>query len=184
MRVWCLVAALACAAPGCGRPQGPEVLEPGGPPPLPPASGSVIGYLVEARHDLELRDEQVTRLQRIDDSLAARNAALDTQIREIEKPVPAQELSPQQITAGERAPRYNNAPGASTIVTEESQKLRALRQQNDREAIGQAFAVLDPAQQGRARKILEDRGVTAPGSGASAPAPRADGASPLPAAEP
>ena len=50
-----------------------EVLEPGGPVPLPPASGTAIGYLIDAQGDLKLRDDQLTKLHQIDDSLAARN---------------------------------------------------------------------------------------------------------------
>jgi hypothetical protein len=168
MRVLCLVLAFA-AAIGCGGNR-QEVIEPG-PPPLPPASGSVIGFLIDAKHDLVLTAEQLAKLEQIDDSLAAQNGSLDAQIRQIERPVPAEELSPQQQKAGEKEPRYNNAPGASTIVTEDSLKLRKMRDANDREAIEKALALLDAEQAPKARRILEERGVSVPGAASPSPPP-------------
>jgi hypothetical protein len=178
-----ILCVLACAASGCGGNQN-EVIEPSGPPPLPPASGSVIGYLVDARRDLALTDEQFAKLQRLDDSLSARNGQIDAQLRMMEKPVPAEQLSPQQIKAGEKPARYNNAPGASTIVTSDSQKLRRMREDNDRDAMQQAFALLDEDQVGKAKRILHDRGVRVPGEGMAEPARSDDDGQPLPGMEP
>lgn len=162
MRVlFVLALLLGTGAAACGNKN--EVIEPSGPPPLPPASGSVIGYLIDAKRDLALTDDQLAKIEKIDGSLAARNGQIDAQLRMIEKPAPGQELSPQQVKAGEKAERYNNAPGASTIGTEDSQKLHKMRDDNDREAIKQALAVLDPDQQVKAKRILQDRGVSIPG---------------------
>jgi hypothetical protein len=155
-------AVVLAAGPACGGHRD-EVIDPGGPPPLPPASGSVIGYLLDAQHDLALRDDQISKLEKLDNSLAARNGQIDAQLRMIEKPVPAEEMSPQQMKAGEAAPRYNNAPGASTVGTDDSRKLHQMRDDNDRDAIKQAMAVLDADQQAKARRILQDRGVVLPG---------------------
>ncbi len=183
MRVLMLVAALLLGAAACGG-NNNDVIEPGGPPPLPPASGSVIGYLIDAKAQLVLREDQLGKLERIDGSLAARNGQIDAQLRMIEKPAPAEELSPQQQKAGEQPARYNNAPGASTVGTTDSQKLHKMRDDNDREALKEALAILDPQQQTTAKRILQDRGVVLPGQQKGTPAPDGDSGQPLPGMEP
>lgn len=180
--MWRILIALALMATGCKEKQ--EVIEPSGPPPLPPASGTAIGYLVDASADLQLTPEQSAKMQRIDDRLAAQNGPLDTQLREIEKPMPAEELSPQQMKAGEREARYDNAPGKSTIVTSDSQKLRKMRDDNERAAIEKALAMLSPEQVETAKRILRDRGVTIPGEKSQGAARSSDDGQPLPGMEP
>ena len=133
-------------------------------PPLPPSSGTPVGYLVDSASQLGLRDDQLTQLKQIDDSLAARDAEIDTQLRIIEKP----EEDPE-VPRGAPPPRHNNAPGAQIKTTPDAAKLHSARKTNDFEALQKAFAVLDPGQQTAARKLLEDRGVTAPGSEAKPP---------------
>jgi hypothetical protein len=179
-----LTLALAVAAPsGCNRDK-QEVIEPGGPPPLPPASGTAVGYLVDAAGELGLRGDQLAKLKQIDDSLAARNGEIDVQLRLIEKPAPAEELTPQQQKAGEKEPRYNNAPGASTMGTTDSQKLHRLRDENDRDALKKALALLDPDQLAKAKRILQDRGVDVPGEAKTREARSTDDGTPLPGMEP
>src|SRR5262245_8499913 len=103
-----LLFALLLALAGChSQPKKPA---PGEVPPLPPASGTAVGYLVDASTELKLRDEQLAKLKQIDASLAARNGEVDAQLRQLEKPVPEEELSAKQQKAGEKARRYNNAP--------------------------------------------------------------------------
>jgi hypothetical protein len=128
-------------------------------PPLPPSSGTPVGYLVDNAGQLNLRDDQLTQLKQIDESLAARDAEIDTQLRIIEKP----EEDPEPAK-GEPPHRHNNAPGAQIHTTPDAAKLHSARKSNDFEALQQAFALLDPAQQAAARRLLEDRGVAAPGS--------------------
>src|SRR5262249_54430625 len=65
---------------GCSHDPKPAVVEPAGPPPLPPASGTPIGYLVDDAGELKLSDEQLTKLKAIDDELAAKLATLDAQL--------------------------------------------------------------------------------------------------------
>ena len=166
---------------GCRDKQ--EVIEPSGPPPLPPASGTAVGYLVDAASTLQLRNDQLDKLKDIDNSLAARNSEIDVQLRQIEKPAPAEQLSPQQMKAGVQPQRYNNAPGASTIGTQDSQRLHRMRADNDREALEKALALMDPDQLVHAKRILQDRGVELPGAGTSAATHDGD-APPLPGAEP
>src|SRR3712207_2986903 len=106
MRLWSIlllalsVSALSACGPQVTRPAPDEI------PPLPPASGTAVGYLVDAAGELQLRDDQLEKLKDIDESLAAENGQIDAQLRQIEKPVPGEELSPQQQKAGAQAPRY------------------------------------------------------------------------------
>src|SRR5512132_1459134 len=149
MRLWfVLLLALAGCHPKPTKPAPGEV------PPLPPASGTAVGYLVDAAGQLALRDDQLTKLKQIDASLAAENGQIDAQLRQIEKPVPEEQLSPQQQKAGETTQRYDNAPGKSTVQTNDSIKLRKMRDDNDRDALKKAFAVLDPDQLTKAKQIL------------------------------
>lgn len=179
MRFWFV---LLLAFAGC-RPQ-PSKPAPGELPPLPPASGTAVGYLVDAAGDLKLRDEQLAKLKDIDASLAAENGQIDAQLRQIEKPVPEEQLSPQAQKAGEKPQRYNNAPGASTIQTNDSVKLRKLRDQNDRDALKKALALLDPDQVTKAKQILTDRGIEIPGEAKQEETRSEEDGQPLPGMEP
>src|SRR5262245_60974217 len=179
MRFWIvMLLAVASCHPTPTKPA------PGEAPPLPPASGTAVGYLVDAAGELQLRDDQLKKLQAIDDSLAAENGQIDAQLRQIEKPVPEEQLSPQQQKAGVKTQRYNNAPGASTIQTNDSVKLRKMREANDRDALKKAFAVLDPDQLTKAKKILADRGVEVPGEAKQEQTRSEDDGKPLPGMEP
>ena len=133
--------------------------KPGDLPPLPPSSGTPIGYLLDASTDLKLDSNQVVKLRDLDASLAAQDADIDTQLRQIERPEPEEETP-----KGQKPRRRNNAPGVNMHTTADAGKLHAVRDRQDRDALTKAFTVLDPAQQGVARKLLEDRGVAAPGS--------------------
>ncbi len=142
-------------------------------PPLPPASGTPIGYLVDNAAQLNLREDQLAKLQEIDRSLSARDDEIETQIRLIEKPA-----EDPEVPKGEPPPRHNNAPGAQIKTTPDAAKLHEARKSNDDDALRKAFAILDPAQQTAARKLLEDRGVTPP---ADAKPPRRESADGTPA---
>ena len=139
----------------------PPIMKPqeGELPPLPPASGTAIGYLVDNSSQLELSEDQLTKLKNIDNSLAARNDVIDTQLRAIERP--AEE---QPGEKGAPPPRHNNAPGAQVKTTPDAAKLHQARKANDKDALDRAFALLDSKQQARARKLLDERGISAPGS--------------------
>jgi len=154
-----LFAFLAIAA--CHKDTDPPPMHPkeGELPPLPPSSGTPVGYLVDNAAQLKLNDDQLRKLKDIDNSLSARDSEIDTQLRIIEKP----EEDPQAGPGG--APvRHNNAPGAQVHTTADATKLHAARKENDFEALQKAFALLDPEQQATARRLLEERGVNAPGS--------------------
>src|SRR5262245_20379105 len=74
--------AAAVIAPGLGCSHDAKpVVEPDEHPPLPPASGTPIGYLVDDAAELKLSDDQLGKLKAIDDDLAGKLAALDGQLR-------------------------------------------------------------------------------------------------------
>jgi hypothetical protein len=152
------------------------IVNPNDRPPLPPSSGTPIGYLLDAATDLKLDDNQQTKLRDLDASLAAQDADIDTQLRQIERPEPDEE-----VPKGEKAHRRNMAPGVGMKTTADAGKLHTIRNRQDQEALNKAFAVLAPDQQTSARKLLEDRGINAPGSTAkSAPGGSEEDGQPLP----
>jgi len=167
LRTFLLAAGIALV--GCHHDPKPMTPKEGELPPLPPASGTAIGYLVDNATALKLRPDQLDKLKEIDTSLAARNDSIETQLRSMVKPdeAPAEK--------GKPPPRHNNAPGAQVKVTGEAGKLQEARAANDRDALQRAFAVLDPDQQDAARKLLDERGITAPGA-EKKPPPRDDAA--------
>jgi hypothetical protein len=147
-------------------------------PPLPPASGSVIGYLIDNGGQLKLRDDQLDKLKALDTSLSAKNDSIDTQLRAIERPneEPAEKDKPP--------PRHNNAPGKQITTTPDAQRLHAARDANDKEAVEKAFAVLDDDQKPIARRLLDERGVSSPGAKREDKSPSADDGKPVPGLEP
>lgn len=128
--------------------------------PLPPASGTPVGYLLDNSGQLKLTGEQIDKLKKIDASLSARNDALDTQLREIEKP--EEEPPPDKNDPPPVRPR-NMAPGAAPMrTTIDASKLHEARAAGNTEALEKAFALLDAAQQIEARKLLAARGIASP----------------------
>jgi hypothetical protein len=159
-----MLRAILCAVlilTACRKQYDPEPEHPQEAPPLPAASGTPVGYLVDNAGQLNLREDQLARLQDIDRSLSARDDDIETQIRLIEKPAEDPEGAP-----GAPAPRHNNAPGAQVKTTPDAAKLREARKSGDDDALRKAFAILDPGQQTAARKLLEDHGITPPSADA------------------
>jgi hypothetical protein len=152
---------LSLVLTGCHYDNDPSPMHPtpGELPPLPPSSGTPVGYLLDAASDLHLRDDQLAKLKEIDSSLAAQQADIDTQLRAIEQPDKDQEKEEE-----EEHRRHNNAPGQGIRTNADAGRLHEVRDRNDQEALTKAFALLAPDQQVTARKILEDRGVHPPGS--------------------
>ena len=169
---------LLAISAGCHREPTPQHAGAADLPPLPPSTGTPVGYLIDASSELKLRDDQLTKLKDIDASLAARDAEIDTQLRQIEKPEP-DEPAPK----GAPPRHHNNAPGAAGPPQGDAAKLHQIRNSNDREALGQAWALLDPDQRKSAQKILEDRGVEIPGVTKKAETTNEDG-TPVPGLEP
>ena len=178
MRVFAVLLALAFVG-GCHREPQPHHPKDGELPPLPPASGTPIGYIIDAAGDLKLTDAQLNKLKDLDDSLAARNASIDTQLRQYKHNEEEENGPPQR---GQKPKRHNMAPGASAgaKITIDENKLREARKSNDREALKAAFALLDPKQQDSARHLLEDHGFDAPGSQNKVQREADDAGTPLP----
>jgi hypothetical protein len=151
---------------------------PGERAPLPPASGTPLGYLLDASSDLKLREDQLKQLQDIDASLAARDAEIDTELRQLEKP--AEEEQPEP---GRKPQRHNNAPGAAGKPTGDAAKLHDIRNTQDHEALTKAWAILDKDQQSAAAKILQDHDVEVPGTHKKVEQTSDDG-TPVPGMEP
>jgi hypothetical protein len=182
MRLAAIAIALLLAA--CHHDPQPMHPAPGDMPPLPPASGTPIGYLIDASHDLQLRDDQLSQLQNIDQSLAARDAEIDTQLRQMERPEEEQDPSPKDMKNGAKRPRHAYAPGASVHSSADAQKLHTMRAANDRDAVKRALALLDPSQQDKAKTILTDHDVEVPGSSKKNDQSGAEDGQPVPGLEP
>jgi len=132
-------------------------------PALPPASGSVIGILVDDATTLHLRADQLDKLREIDAALVVRNERIDGESRAGERPVAGggggrRHQSGMGGGAGGRmAPPP--PPGAHDLIRS-PQQLQSLRSANNRDALDQAFAVLDPDQVAAARKLLVEHGIS------------------------
>lgn len=157
---------LAIALSGCHYDGQSTHPKPGDVPPLPPASGTQVGYLIDSAADLKLRDDQLLRLKEIDQSLAVENADIDVQIRQIERPDEEPAPTPQEQKAGKKRSRHNHAPGAAVVSNADAARLHELRRDNESAALAKAWSILDPEQQGAAKPLLEGRGVGIPGSSA------------------
>ncbi|HEX7703813.1 MAG TPA: hypothetical protein VF403_23895, partial [Kofleriaceae bacterium] len=67
-----LILALLIVVGACHHDPAPAApADPTDKPPLPPASGTPIGYLIDDAGELKLSDDQVAKLRDIDTSLAA-----------------------------------------------------------------------------------------------------------------
>jgi hypothetical protein len=171
LRLLLLATVLALAS--CHREPTPTTPADGELPPLPPASGTPVGYLLDNASQLALTDEQIAKLRQIDSSLSVRNEGIDTQLREIEKPEAPEPRDPK----GPPQPPPNMAPGAQPLrTTADASKLHAARAENNKEALAKVFALLDPSQQATARKLLDARGISSPDAPAQPGPPAAENA--------
>jgi hypothetical protein len=153
---------LVLAVAGCsrdGRPTTP-IAAASDVAPLPPASGTPVGYLLDNSSSLKLTGDQYEKLRQIDASLSAKNDTIDTQLREIEKP---EEEPPPDKNAPPPVRPPNMAPGAAPMrTTDDASKLHEARAAQNTEALEKAFALLDASQQLEARKLLAARGIASP----------------------
>ncbi len=155
-----ILVAIVLAVTACSHDAKPAASEP---PPLPPSSGTPIGYLIAAATDLSLRDDQLAKLRAIDTKLTAELDAIDKH----DKPhATSGDSAPAQAPMGGRhhggrgrrggAGAGSNAPAVD--------KDAAARTNNDRvtdvkAALDEAFEVLDDTQREHAHKVLADHGV-------------------------
>jgi hypothetical protein len=152
--LFCLVASACHSSPGPARAAaaGPE---------LPPASGTVVGILVDEASTLHLRDDQLDQLRAIDTALAARNDRIDGESRGGEHAVVRGPRRHQSGMGGSAKGRMAPPPppGAHDLIRDPAE-LQRERTANNRAALAQAFAILDPAQTAAAHKLLGEHGVT------------------------
>jgi hypothetical protein len=162
---------------GCSRDARPAqpTVAPDEHPPLPPASGTPIGYLVDGAGELTLTADQIDQLRAIDDQLARQLAADDGEMRPDPVPVSGREDKPRGLglrgaAAGPDRTGAINAgstssgqasPSSGQIVIPAStvNQVNQQRARHIRDAIRRVFAVLDSAQQAGARRVLTDHGV-------------------------
>ncbi|MBS1121068.1 MAG: hypothetical protein H6Q90_3296 [Deltaproteobacteria bacterium] len=145
-------------------------------PALPPSSGTVIGILVDEATTLHLRDDQLDQLRAIDAALVVRNDRIDGEVRDGEHP--AAPRGPRRHQSGMGGSAKGRMvppppPGARDLIRN-PQQLQDERTSNNREALTQAFAILDPDQTSVARRLLEDHGVPVSSEPATTPEPGAD----------
>lgn len=174
------LAALAGAGVGaaCSRDAAPaaQPVGPEEPPPLPPGSGSPIGFLLDDPR-LSLRDDQRAQLHTIDDELAGKLTNLDLVMRNTGSAAAPEEDSHRggvDFAASQGSGMNDNnigvhdngGPGSGALSAQIAADNAAIRKRvpevrahNVRDAIARAFAVLDPPQRDIARKILVERGV-------------------------
>ena len=171
--------ALAIAA--CGGSSAPAPQAPVDRPPLPPASGTPIGYLLDGAGELHLRDDQLAQLRQIDTSLAGELDAIDTQLRGATAKPEDSAGPPPQSMGGGRGGRHGGhgrhrsggagadgaAPHADPAAAD---RLTEERRADVKDALARAFAILDAAQQPAAKKILEDHDVDVDAGTAKPPA--------------
>jgi hypothetical protein len=190
-----VLAGVVAAAPGCGGDAKP-VVQPDDHPPLPPASGTPVGYLIDDATELALRDDQLVQLKAIDDELATQLAALDAH-GHAPRAAPAaggaagggggRHGGGRHGGGGRRggggaggggAGSAHAAPAASAGGADAANHATEARADDVRDALARAFTILDPGQQQIARRVLTDRGVDLDAGRPTAPAERAPGSEP------
>lgn len=173
-------AALIAPGAGCSHDAKPAV-EPDPNPPLPPASGTPIGFLVDDAGELQLTDDQLGKLRTLNDDLAGKLAVDDSGM--IPEPVdPPKKQDPNKgrglgfrggggrdntSIAGGGIPQ--TGAGASTedgptttkmvIPAEVVTRVYRSRAKHIREAIATAMKMFDRKQQQVAQRVLIDHGV-------------------------
>lgn len=184
-----LAAAIAIAAPavaGCSHEATPVVQPASEPPPLPPASGTPLGYLLEDTR-LQLTEDQRTKVKAIDEELAGRLANLDAAQRNSKAATtPSDDDGPRKPPAGFSAamnqngirngasagkvpavddgtepPKFRQGLTADEIAAnkEALQRVPEMRTANMRNAVARTLQLLDAQQQQIARKVLVEHGV-------------------------
>ncbi len=182
-RLLAVVAAVAFAWIGACHHDAAAPIEPAAPgerPPLPPASGTPIGFLLDDT-SLKLSDDQATQLRAIDTSLSARLESIDAQTRAANRPSEeAASPAPQGGGGGRHGGRGGGmgggggggggggrhhksggggGSGASPSSAAAVNRLADERNADVKDALTRAFAVLDSAQQVVAKKVLSEHDV-------------------------
>lgn len=163
------------------RPPPEPVVDPDEHPPLPPASGTPIGFLVDEAGTLQLSDDQLSKLRVINDDLAGKLAVDDSGM--VPEPVdPPKKQDPNKgrglgFRASGSQDNSNLAgggvPGMGTGASTEDgptttkmvipadvvTRVYRSRAKHIREAIATAMKMFDRKQQQVAQRVLVDHGV-------------------------
>jgi hypothetical protein len=172
MKIFLLVLFVVLAA--CRSPAAPKqtIIEEPAIPPLPPASGTPIGILLDEDTRLILRADQREKLQEIDRRLASQNEQLAGQSRGTDRPPPSAggPRSGRRGGGGMGGPGMGGRGGASGRGGSPDHKPQPASPSigkvnndiatNTNAAIDEALALLDAAQRSIAETILRERGVT------------------------
>jgi hypothetical protein len=172
-------AALGAPGLGCSHDAKPAV-QPDEHPPLPPASGTPIGYLVDDATELKLSDDQLGKLKAIDDDLAGKLAALDGQLRGSSPSQSSNQNTGRRRGGGMRgggmrgggmrgggmrgggsgsATGSGSRPRRGAASADTAGRVTEQRVANVRDAIDRAMAQLDVVQRIVARRVLTEHGV-------------------------
>jgi hypothetical protein len=192
----CALAVALAGAYACHHDPAPVKPEPGETTPLPPSSGTPIGYIVDAAGDLKLTDDQVTRLKAIDDALAARLETIESQLRTANRPADSGSSAPPQggggrhggrgmrgggMGGGGSRPHRNRGQGSASGSGAGGASVARLtdeRAAEVKDALARAFALLDAGQQDAAKKLLAAHDVDVETGSTAPPAAGAEHAEP------
>lgn len=170
---------------GCSHDPRPAVVDPAGPPPLPPASGTPIGYLVDDASELKLTDDQLARLKTIDEELATKLGALDAQLHSPSAAAGSGQPRGRRRGgggaggfggggfrggggrrggmrgggAGSGSGSGSAAPRSGAASADTINRITEERAADVRDAIDRALAVMDVVQRVIAKRVLTDHGV-------------------------
>ncbi|HEV7554797.1 MAG TPA: hypothetical protein VGO00_05030 [Kofleriaceae bacterium] len=156
-------------------------------PPLPPASGTPVGFIVDSAADLKLTDAQVASLKDIDSNLSGQLDIIDMRLKAAGKPAtarsgsgsasPRQQPGGFQMAGGRRGRRQRSSQagsgagsGSAAPRSPAVAQLENERENDVRAAISRALDLLDATQRKAAVAIFNDRGLDLllPSSDASA----------------
>lgn len=166
---------------GCSHDPKPVVVDPPGPTPLPPASGTPIGYLVDDATELKLTDDQLARLKAIDGDLAAKLGTLDAQLHSPGAAAGSGQPRGRRRGgggggggfrggggrrggmrgggAGSGSGSGSAAPRSTAASADTVNRVTEQRAADVRDAIDRALAALDVVQRVMAKRVLTDHGV-------------------------
>jgi hypothetical protein len=171
---------------GCSREAKPAV-RPEEPAPLPPSAGTPIGHLVDNAAELQLSDEQLTKIKGINDELAVQLAGDDAGLHP-ERVAPRSDDKPRGLgfrasgmsgqgerVGGSRPEEVSGGTAAFPFAQRDAEDGTSSRQivvpadtvnqvyqqraRHVRDAIRRALDVLEAGQRAIARKLLTDHGV-------------------------
>ena len=136
------------------------------PPPLPAASGTPIGYLIDSATGLSLSDDQLTKLRAIDARLSAELDAIDKQTQHPQTSSgdgqQAQNPMGRHRGGGHRHQRAGAGSGSNAppmVDKDAGTRASGDRTADVKAAIDEAFELFDDTQREQAHKVLSEHGV-------------------------